>query len=171
MKYRNYIIRHLLTPKQCQRIIDTIADEEYEFSESEPVNGLGRRASHVDLASDDQWEWLYDKCDKMFDWAESAWGFALDGWHQPLRVGSYQPGDHHDWHLDYVAGDASKVAFSVPLNSEFTGGEVRLMEEQPFDLPVGKAALFPAYHGHCITPVESGRRYALLGWLTGPPFV
>jgi PKHD-type hydroxylase len=128
-------------------------------------------------------QWTYDLPEKDFEqlynqvWAHTnninklIWGFALTRWQQPLRVAKYTPGLSHDWHVDYTPDDTSKLAFSCALNHQYTGGDLQILEAGRISKPeIGDATWFPAFQGHRVTPVTSGVRYVLLGWITGPRF-
>ncbi|WP_214414795.1 2OG-Fe(II) oxygenase [Sphaerisporangium fuscum] len=167
-----YVQRELLTPQECQELID-VADAidlwgEYEVPVDEVGNGV--RQSVFDLRI--QFEDLHDSVLAFLTEINAEhWNFAIDGWNQPLRIARYFPGYRHDWHTDYTGADASKLAFSMPLNSDYQGGELQLLECERIGQKLGHALVFPAFQGHRVTEVTEGVRYVLLGWLTGPRFV
>lgn len=173
--YRHFYVprRKVLTIPQAKRLIedvDGIGFNEYRIGPDN--NGLAVQQDQYDLPETDRFGWLYRQVSSRLTEAnrEAGWNFTLSGWNQPLRISRYGVGYKHDWHLDYVADDASKLAFSVPLNDGYEGGQFEMLETEMPELEVGRGIFFPAYHGHRVTPVTSGARYVLLGWATGPRF-
>ncbi|MGR3913834.1 MAG: 2OG-Fe(II) oxygenase [Gammaproteobacteria bacterium] len=68
--------------------------------------------------------------------------------------------------------DAAMVSFAVPLNRGYEGG-VLTFPRQHWDsreVPPGNIIAFPSRvtHVHWVTPVTSGKRYALTAWLAAP---
>lgn len=171
-RYVIHARRQLLDADQCAMLIDRVEAEArwYAYSLVEP-NGSTVRQDIYNLDAS-AYAGLYDSVyDLALDVNEKCWGFDIDGWQQALRIARYQPGFRHDWHVDYTAEDTSKLAMSVPLNAEYEGGELELLEVLDVKRPgPGEAIFFPAYHGHRVTAVTAGMRYVLLGWFTGPRF-
>lgn len=170
--YTPYVLRSMLTGNQCSKLIDHL--ENQEDTKREPEGG------HVysDLSYDDKsFDWLYDKCWAKvisFNDSRNGWRFLIDDWQQELRIARYDTGAGMDWHCDYTNDDASKIAFSTALSSphDYVGGQLSLLEAPSVPaLLEGQAAIFPAFHGHKVSPVTEGSRYVLLGWLTGPRFI
>jgi PKHD-type hydroxylase len=171
--FQMYVRREMLAPRQCQRLIDTVeADatwQDYELAPDQVGNGV--RQQFQDLRHPSFRE-LHDfTLSFLLRINAENWNFVIDGWQQPMRIAKYLPGYRHDWHTDYTGEDASKLAFSMPLNDAYTGGELQLLESERTEQPPGHAVVFPAFQGHRVTEVTSGVRYVLLGWLTGPRFV
>jgi predicted 2-oxoglutarate/Fe(II)-dependent dioxygenase YbiX len=168
-----YVRREMMTPGQCDELIDA----------AESAGGWVDYSIAPDQAGNAVRQYLYDLRHPRFrdlhestllflaDVNETTWRFAIKGWQQPLRIAKYTPGYRHDWHTDYTGDDASKVAFSMPLNADYSGGELQLLETERIEQRVGHAVVFPAFQGHRVTEVTAGVRYVLLGWLTGPRFV
>jgi predicted 2-oxoglutarate/Fe(II)-dependent dioxygenase YbiX len=168
-----YVQPELMTVDRCQRLVDRLeaAAAWAEYAVEQDPLGHGVRQLTFDLR-DATFRGLHDSLLlTMADLNDRTWGFNLSGWRQPLRVAKYLPGYRHDWHTDYTDTDSSKLAFSMPLNAGYTGGELQILETEPIEQRVGHAVVFPAFHGHRVTEVTAGVRYVLLGWLTGPPFV
>lgn len=175
VKYKHFHKDELWSPRTASMVLDDLTDyyAEHTWNRVDAVpteTSGGAKSEYIDLKMDDPIEQM------LYDWAAHLgtviWGFDLDGWQQPLRLCHYLQGDYHDWHIDHVDTDQSKLAFSILLNpaSRFTGGQAQFMESDPVDLRQGEAFVFPAYHPHRVTPVLTGERYVLLGWLSGPRF-
>lgn len=168
-----YARREMLSLPQCQKLMDTVESEgswrDYDVAPDQVGNAV--RQQFQDLRHPDFRE-LHDFALTFLNRINADhWNFVLDGWQQPLRIARYLPGYRHDWHTDYTNEDASKLAFSMPLNDSYTGGVLQLLESERIDQLPGHAVVFPAFQGHRVTEVTSGVRYVLLGWLTGPRFV
>jgi PKHD-type hydroxylase len=84
---------------------------------------------------------------------------------------------HFHRHLDMAMGDNKhrKLSFSVQLSdpNSYEGGDLQLHYT---DKPVtvsrqqGIINFFPSWLLHEVTPVTSGTRYSLVGWVRGPRF-
>lgn len=168
------ILRNVITLPQADRLIALVNNkmsnvERYEVTED--LSGLIVQQDILDLDRL-QHVALHDKMWSLAMRANKTWNFDLTRWQQPLRVARYTEGFRHDWHTDYMPDDASKLAFSIPLNEGYEGGEFELLGvDQKIELRPRDAVVFPAFHGHRVKPVTSGVRYVLLGWVTGPRFV
>lgn len=171
--YKLFVKDKVFSAEQSRKIIDIFE------SKSDPyfyniITRTGNRVmqEQVDLERDDYPD-IYKvvessivKCN-----AVANWNFELTDFQQRIRIAKYTRGYRHDWHVDYLDSDTSKIAFSCLLNNDFDGGSLELLEHfQPIKIRVGEAVLFPAYHGHRVTPVKRGTRYVLLAWYTGPRF-
>ena len=88
----------------------------------------------------------------------------------------YTDGEFFDWHLDMSPNGSMrrKLSFSIQLtpDAEYDGGDLEFFPEVrlPSARKVGSVIVFPPFVPHRVTPVSRGTRYALVGWLYGPPF-
>lgn len=175
--YRTHKVSQLWRkPKEAADFMAEINDldatwgrHEIEADTGKNMNGV--KQDIIDL-KEDEWDDIYHLVETMVRGVNRLnWQMKLTGFAQPIRVARYTPGFSHDWHLDYMPHDGSKLALSAPLNTGYEGGELQLMDVPPFDIPRGSAVVFPAYHAHRVTEVTSGVRFVLLAWFTGPRFV
>jgi PKHD-type hydroxylase len=123
---------------------------------------------------------------KLFDVSADAserakWNFDA-GILEPLQYTHYGVGDKYDWHVDQVLNDdddnenCRKLSFTLLLNDEFEGGNLDIECGSPgspernktIDLKKGDIVFFPSYMWHRVTPVTSGERHSLVGWIQGP---
>ena len=97
-----------------------------------------------------------------------------------MEYKEYKDGEvagHYDWHVDTGRGNFSsrKLSFSVILNTDYTGGDLTFFvgdksEKIDKERAYRSLVLFPSYRPHKITPVRTGTRYTLVGWINGPAF-
>ena len=86
---------------------------------------------------------------------------------------------HYTWHTDATLkgeqNDTRKISFSILLNDNFEGGDLELYKfgDKPDTMKMKKNSIlfFPSFILHRVTPVTSGTRKALVGWVHGPNFV
>jgi len=123
----------------------------------------------------------------VFEWTKKAnqeadWNFDISDI-QDLQLSKYREGEKYSWHFDLQhTNPMRKLTYNVVLNSDFEGGEFqfswgspsapykkRVRPEPQLNIP-GRMVVFPSYYYHRITPVTSGVRYSLTGWVTGDPF-
>jgi predicted 2-oxoglutarate/Fe(II)-dependent dioxygenase YbiX len=82
-------------------------------------------------------------------------------------------GKHIDVRGNWFEGAHRKLSFSIPLNTDYEGGEFKLYNAKEPSTPdpiVGRGIFFPSNMLHEVTPVTKGCRYSLVGWCTGPRF-
>ena len=65
-----------------------------------------------------------------------------------------------------------KISFSLQLNDplEYTGGDL-VVNSKVIGRQRGSITFFNSFVSHSVTPVQSGVRRALVGWIIGPKFV
>jgi len=67
------------------------------------------------------------------------------------------------------------VTVNLSEPSGYQGGDLEFMNgvgqllAQPQLRDQGSVVVFPSTVGHQVTPVTSGTRYSLVGWMVGPP--
>lgn len=108
---------------------------------------------------------------------EDYFNYELTGFGEFLQFAEYKEGDYINSHLDMGATPIPrKLTMSVQLSDEddYEGGDLEVMTsaEHPLKLSRqrGTVLLFPSYIMHRVTPVTSGIRHSLVGWVTGPQF-
>lgn len=96
---------------------------------------------------------------------------------ESLQYSVYHDGGFYDKHIDHFYQGAGqtprKLSFVLQLTdpSEYEGGKTLIHNAaEPWPIPQEKGSLvfFPSYTLHEVTPVTSGTRRALVGWVTGP---
>ena len=98
---------------------------------------------------------------------------------ETIQYSEYTDGGHYTWHTDATLkgeqNDTRKISFSILLNDDFEGGELELYKfgDKPDTMKMKKNSIlfFPSFILHRVTPVTSGTRKALVGWVHGPNFV
>ena len=187
----------LFTPEECKQIIDHGLNN-WEASEGE-IEKSGHKQGHkldlnyrnatifkvsekdqCDPEKCGQWflEKIYDNILNFNSNIDMGYGFDLCGMFEPPSLMKYEsPTGKYDWHLDIGSDEGMstrKIAYSVHLNQEYEGGELQwLLGDEPSLLEeskIGTMTLFPTYLLHRVTPVTSGVRYALVGWIHGDSF-
>ena len=129
-------------------------------------------------------KWFVEKIyNNISTWNDSdgGYGFDISGMEEPPALMKYvSPGGKYDWHLDIGSDDGMstrKIAYTIYLNpDEYEGGELQwLVGNEPSYIEgrtptLGTITLFPAYILHKVSPVTSGIRYVLVGWIHGNSF-
>jgi PKHD-type hydroxylase len=123
-------------------------------------------------------DWIYDKlataCQQV---NTNRYKFDITGFQTELQLANYIQDDFFEWHMDYGAGDISnrKLSISVQLSGpdEYEGGELQFMNNHKIisaPKTKGTAIIFPSYALHRVTPITSGCRKSIVGWIAGPPY-
>ncbi len=123
-------------------------------------------------------EWLYGKLAMIcMTLNANMYKFDIRGFQTKLQLSRYGLGDFFAWHLDLGNANTSirKLSISVQLSEadEYEGGDLQFLgNDTPINAPrhKGTAIIFPSYIYHRVTPVTSGLRKSLVGWIAGPPY-
>jgi len=132
--------------------------------------------------------WIFDRLAEAVAVANARhFGFDLDGLNEGLQFTEYTPGDHYRaFHQDRGASRGKnlacrKLSFMLELShpDAFQGGNFEILNgkkpERPNDTLVrsaqmGRVIIFPSFLLHRVTPIKSGRRETIVGWVSGPTF-
>jgi len=85
-----------------------------------------------------------------------------------FALNRYEPGDFFVRHADAdpVHNPERRVSIVLYLSDDFTGGGTRFPTlDRTYKLSAGQALMFPSHYLHQGEPVESGTKYALVGFL------
>ena len=181
------IVPNVLTPRECQGVID------YGMRKGSPSEGMigNSESGTVQRGIRDTKLWwfqhrtLKEKIEKVISEVNNDnWKYKLNEC-EFFQLGVYKQGGHYSWHSDGAPtkkGDKHrKLSFSLVLNegSEWKGGDLQLFtklsrEGKPMVKTLkkinkrGAMVIFPSTTEHRVTPVISGKRVSLVGWLWGP---
>ena len=121
---------------------------------------------------------------RLYSYIEAAntaiWKFDIRGFHhsEPLQFLRYTQDEHYEWHIDHDSQSSTrKLTFVLQLSpwESYCGGELQLfppIHHASSDVlgRLGTLIVFPVYVPHRVTPIVSGVRDALVGWVHGPSF-
>jgi len=123
-------------------------------------------------------DWIYERLSQAcIQTNTNRYKFEILGFQTELQLASYSNTDFFEWHMDFGAGDISnrKLSISVQLSDsdEYEGGDLQFMINQNIvNAPreKGTAIIFPSFALHRVTPITSGSRKSIVGWIAGPPY-
>jgi PKHD-type hydroxylase len=179
-KKTDKVNRIMLKPEECDKIISQakkggMKTLSVNKGEKKSTNPNIRSATGTALEWDDETDWIYQKIQTAIGEALThIWPFEVSGM-QPLQVMKYNIGDKYEAHIDLGPGEDAafrKIGFTLQLTPEedYTGGELAMMsggEWHTASKDQGSFTIFPSYILHEVRPVETGERWALVGWFTG----
>ncbi len=136
----------------------------------------------------DSLAWVYNKIISRVVWTNTDhYRFSLSGCNEPINFLRYdtpskkdakENAGHYKWHQDFGGGYASlrKLSVMVQLTDgdDYEGCDLMLRTHREFTPGLrkrGDMIIFPSWTVHSVTPILSGRRYALVLWVSGPQFV
>ena len=132
------------------------------------------------ICHDEEVQWLWNKMRLMINEMNNNFFHFDIGACSDLQHTTYTaPGGHYGVHADENAGSypQRKISFSIQLSdpSEYEGGDVLIYNnniKNPYKASKNKGdlILFQSLTLHEVTPVTSGTRRSLVGWVSGPPF-
>jgi PKHD-type hydroxylase len=159
-----------------------------EFNKGRVGGGMNQEANNANIRDTDiTWveqndanAWIYQRMSALAS-RINADKFQFDLSHfQQLQYGKYKPGGHYTWHYDSGPNllDHRKLSFVVALSdpNSYEGGELQINvtgdANAPHSMKIrkGDMIVFPSYVAHRVTPVTSGERMTMVGWVVGPKF-
>lgn len=180
----------LYPPALCQIVIDEFDREELYEASIQTMDGDNlvvpetRRARHTFIEPD---HWCGALITHYAHEANKLWRFDLSGL-GTLSLIRYDVHGHFEWHIDVLAYDKSdypdlgdglerKLSLTVNLSDpdSYQGGDLEFLNgmgqllTQPQLRERGSVVVFPSTIGHRVTPITAGVRFALVGWMVGPP--
>jgi PKHD-type hydroxylase len=119
--------------------------------------------------------WIFDRIWQSTTLYNSRYGFELFAEMGQLQLTRYTKGQLYNWHMDLGEGPMSlrKISVVVELGAgQYEGGGTEVFYGEGtcnrIALGCGDALLFPSFIMHRALPVQSGTRWTLVSWLTGP---
>ncbi len=121
-------------------------------------------------------EWIFERVWEVATLYNSRYGFGLADEMGQLQLTRYAKDQLYDWHMDLGAGAMSlrKISVVVELAAAegYDGGGTEVFYGEGtgnrMALGQGDALIFPSFIMHRALPVQSGTRWTLVSWLTGP---
>lgn len=174
----------LLSPQECRQVIDLVDDEAWTGATitTDKVGGARydpkvRSVSSQHVPLDDSWPWarLRDAVTEINDTVHRYRITGVPPSDRPsmLRY-TAETTDHFRPHSDVGPTiPTRKLTYIVQLSpsSDYSGGDLlithngtRVSREQ------GALVVFPSFLTHVVSPVVTGVRYVLVGWVHGPTF-
>lgn len=173
----------VFSPEDCDKIIELAVKKGWERARIAGGDLDNKRRSEVSwLEWTPEHDWLFGRLAiTSADINAQFWGFELTAFGEPLQITKYDSAErgHYIWHQDVGDGPMSvrKLSFVVQLTDPdtYTGGDLELfMAKMEKNVPVprkrGSVIWFPTFEPHRVTPVKSGVRNSLVGWISGHPF-
>jgi PKHD-type hydroxylase len=169
------------TPEECKKIIDYA--EQFEkinagVSYKNELNSEIRESKVVWITPDPEINWVYQRLtDIITRLNQDYFRFDLFGFIEGFQFTEYNaPSGHYGKHVDSMYnGTVRKLSFVLQLSDpkDYKGGELQIhLGEEPTVMKKEQGALFafPSPTLHEVTAITKGRRYSLVGWITGKPF-
>lgn len=179
----------LFSPPECRELIRL--GESDALYPGQIGNGLGNQHVTDDnyrkvltrAIMPDEAPWAYERLtSRVAVTNHEHYRYDLHGLHEFLVFLRYdfeegQTPGHYDWHQDTGGGMSSlrKLSTVTQLSEphEYGGCRLNMFTNKAFDpghVGQGDTVIFPSWTPHCVTPIEFGRRYSLVSWVTGPQF-
>lgn len=186
----------LFSPKECDALIDAASalapitgEGAYHASSLETLDNRDSIIRWVPPSDD--FLWIYERLDQAITAAnEGQLGLPLTAL-EILQFSQYGPGAHFGTHTDFGYLHATRhLSISVQLSDgqDYEGGDLEFLgasyvqagsgdTHAAWDVVQGRASrnrgtaiLFPSHLPHRVTPITSGQRLSLVGWVRGRPF-
>jgi PKHD-type hydroxylase len=120
-------------------------------------------------------DWIFDRVWQVAMLYNARYEFALSAEMGQLQLTRYTKAQLYNWHMDLGEGEMSlrKISVVVELGAaQYEGGGIEVFHGEGtgnrIDLARGDVLIFPSFIMHRALPVQSGTRWTLVSWLTGP---
>lgn len=180
--YRNVVSVQLFDGDECNRILAGLDPEGWRPAEVTDQAGYGARtdtairsAALQNLTHDHTWavqrliDALAEVNDDLFRF--DLWGVPRSDEPSVLRYRADERG-HFLPHIDAGRGMSTrKLTYSVQLShpEAYTGGDLVVTDGgHAASKTQGTLVAFPSTLHHVVSPVISGERFVLVGWIHGP---
>ena len=165
-------------------VCDNIVSRGLELTEEQASVGEGEngivdenvRKSRISWFDTGKDAWLYHVLWGYMVRANTnaGWNFDIKEQQQP-QFTVYDKSFFYDFHEDasYHEDNMRKLSLVVFLSetTDYDGGNFEFREPAEVPAEKGSILVFPSFLYHRVTPVESGLRYSLVNWFTGPSLV
>jgi PKHD-type hydroxylase len=169
------------TLEECQKIIEYAEQYEKTIGKTNATNEENnkyRDSEVVWISPSEEINWVFRRLtDVITKLNEDYFKFDLMGFTEALQFTEYTaPTGSYGKHVDSMYDHfIRKLSLSVQLSDpkDYEGGELQLhLDPHPTVMKKeqGTILCFPSYVLHEVKPVTKGKRYSLVGWVTGKPF-
>jgi PKHD-type hydroxylase len=169
------------TFEECKKIINYAEQFEKKdavVSNKNELNSEIRESKVVWITPDPEINWVYQRLTNIImKLNEDYFRFDLFGFIEGFQFTQYDaPSGYYGKHIDSMFnGTVRKLSFVLQLSDpkDYEGGELRIHLQDTPDVmkkEQGTVIAFPSPTLHEVTPITKGRRYSLVGWITGKPF-
>ncbi|MGD1808205.1 2OG-Fe(II) oxygenase [Dapis sp. BLCC M126] len=148
------------------------------------TNPSYRQVSAWKISQNQETNWVWQRLINNVIYANNSWwNYDIVGILESIQLicydstnSSHKIQDNCDLHIDNeYPFSFRKISFSVELSepNSYEGAELSLyVQENPKILPRsrGTMIMYPSFILHEVTPIIKGKRWALIGWVTGPQF-
>jgi len=175
-----YFFKQAFSKDECSRIIDSFSPKCVNAATVFGNNySETRRTSVTWIPKNPSTQWIYDKLVEMASEAnEAMFGFKITNLIDQIQFASYDESVKGTFanHVDMGAEDrysCRKLSMSVQLSDpvDYEGGDFVITNNKWPPKEQGNVILFPSFLEHRVDPVTKGRRYSLVLWFYGPPYM
>jgi len=175
-------VENFFTKKELSNIIsmcDILPKLQGTVGEIESNQIADKRKSNINFLDDPEFSWLYAKLCVAINHVNSTnYNKILYGL-EPIQYSEYDSGYagfygiHVDVNPDTQLALRRSLSFSVQLSdaNTYTGGELKIYYKDKIVIGnknIGDITFFDSSYPHEVTPVTSGIRKSLVGWVLGP---
>jgi PKHD-type hydroxylase len=171
---------NFLTAEEIKFILETldISKLEYALVGNDIKNNSVRKSNTIFFEDYDKYDWLYSKVSSYISYINSTnYNHILYGI-QPLQYSEYDSSyagfySVHKDSEDTAIGLKRILSFSIQLvdYTDYIGGDLVIQKDNhkiTSKKEKGSITVFPSEFLHEVTPVTSGFRKSLVGWVVGP---
>jgi len=175
-------VENLFSKEELSRIIsmcESMPTAQGTVGELTSTELFFKRKSNINFLDGSEFQWIYDKlCTAINHVNVTNFNKVLYGL-EPIQYSEYDAGYsgfygmHVDVNPDTQLALRRSLSFSVQLSDEptYTGGELKIYYKDKIVIGnknIGDITFFDSSYPHEVTPVTSGIRKSLVGWVLGP---
>jgi len=168
-----------LSPEECDQII--ALSKNYELIAGTTFGSKETWHRKCDIRwihLDDKSIWLFNKLKDFVRQANNVFKLDLTGFNEALQFTEYKGnGSKYGSHIDMGPNYwHRKISIIIQLSdpNDYTGGDLQVdiggANRITTTKERGSVVLFPSFLSHNVEPIQSGDRYSLVCWASGPPW-
>jgi PKHD-type hydroxylase len=176
------VVENLFSKEELVKIIsvcNTLPKLQGKVGEMEGNNVAELRKSNINFLNGEEFKWIYDKlCIAINHVNSTNFNKILYGI-EPIQYSEYDSGYsgfygiHVDVNPDTQLALRRSLSFSMQLSEidTYTGGDLKIYYKDKNVIAnknMGYITFFDSSYPHEVTPVISGIRKSLVGWVLGP---
>jgi PKHD-type hydroxylase len=173
------------TDEECDRVLSLSKSEKSIRLPKDKMEAIARDYHQAEMWSinySEQTKWLWEKVvTNLTSVNERWWGFDVYGIIEPLRLLCYDgtnakegESDRYEPHIDNAHPfSCRKISFALELSAPniYEGGRLKVhAASRPIEFPNsrGTIIMFPSFFLSEIEPIITGKKWVLVGWISGP---
>tara|TARA_R100000008_G_scaffold86724_1_gene81140 strand:- start:5468 stop:6085 length:618 start_codon:yes stop_codon:yes gene_type:complete len=173
-----YWFQEAFSSDECKNIISLAQEYEKQGGTTFAGDGNEYRKSTIRwIPPNESTSWIYERIRDLSIEANETYKLDICGFTEHLQFTEYEgKGAKYGYHVDIGPWNYHRklsVVLQLSNPKDYTGGDLVINPGGELlypDKTQGTVIFFPSILQHEVTPLESGNRYSIVSWISGPPW-